>query len=202
MLAEVVGLDDIADVEGFVHARINAARLVLSPEEREELVAEGLAILFRLHRDYRPHIEGHGDNGRFSGYAAQFLSRRLGDAWHRMHPEHHLRCQPDGRRRWEYGQRAVSLDHAQHDEETGRELRPLSDALVQQPGETDLRYRLRVALEERWARRRAFILDVGELLGLGSTPQEVAHETGTTLEMVRSAMDEIGYVADRIKEAA
>jgi hypothetical protein len=40
-----------------------------------------------------------------------FLPRRLGDAWHRWHPEHRYITDPaTGRRRWHYDPPTMSLD--------------------------------------------------------------------------------------------
>ena len=80
-------------------------------EERDELHREGLAILYQLARRYQPRIGDATQDGRFSGYAAMFLPRKLGDAWHAMHPEHrHLTDKTTGERRWHYGDKAVSLE--------------------------------------------------------------------------------------------
>jgi hypothetical protein len=113
MLATTVALHDIQDIEGFVNRTINRANLSLKREEREELVLEGLAILYRLSEIYEPHREGHArDDSRFSGFAAMYLPRKLGDAWHRMHPEHRLVTDPDtGKRSWCYLDKPTSYEH-------------------------------------------------------------------------------------------
>lgn len=92
---------------------IDASGINYSPDEREELLAEGLVILFELARRYKPLQPRHAGEkaGRFSGYAAMFLPRRLGDAWHRWHPEHRYVTDPTtGRRRWHYDPPTMSLD--------------------------------------------------------------------------------------------
>lgn len=112
------GVYDVHDARAFVGAtlerfcRSNAARgrFALSADERAELVSEGLVILYELARDYEPRREGYGQPGRFSGYAAVMLPRRLGDAWHRMHREHQRVARPDGSARWIYGDQPLALD--------------------------------------------------------------------------------------------
>lgn len=111
MLPTTVQLHDIDDVEGFVCATIERAGLgAVEPAEKEELVGEGLAILYALAEKYEPHRPGYEQAGRFSGYAAQFLPRRLGDAWHSRHPEHTRVTGPDGKREWVYREKPASLD--------------------------------------------------------------------------------------------
>lgn len=110
MLAGIVSLYDVDDVEAFVQATLNNSNIDFSGEERDELVLEGIAIMCDLAARYEPHRPGYQQAGRFSGYAAMFLPRRLGDAWHRLHPEHCYVTRPDGSREWVYLERAVSLD--------------------------------------------------------------------------------------------
>lgn len=114
MLATPFRLYDIDDCEGFVAATIQRAGITVETSEHEELMLEGLAILCELAGKFEPHRPGYSQPGRFSGYAAQFLPRRLGDAWHRAHPEHRYVTftEPDGstKRRWVYDSAPVSLD--------------------------------------------------------------------------------------------
>lgn len=118
MLATQVRLHDIDDVEGFVNATLNAFERGDRPEwarlrgpEREELVLEGIAIMYELAGRYEPRRGEHTQDGRFSGFAAAFLPKKLGDAWHRLHPHHRYVTDPDtGKRDWQYLQEAVSLD--------------------------------------------------------------------------------------------
>lgn len=115
MLAELVALGDIDDVWNFVAGTLNRferdAGITLEKDERDELQLEGICILFELAGRFEPHRPGYAQAGRFSGYAAMFLPRRLGDAWHRSHPEHKYVTDPQtGKRRWEYLKGTVSLD--------------------------------------------------------------------------------------------
>jgi hypothetical protein len=112
----VVSLYDIDDVEAFVKAMIARSRVRLTPDEREELVAEGIVILFEMGRKFIPKMEGYEQEGRFSGYAARFLPRKLQDAYHAMHPEYVLRTQPDGSRKWQYNDAPWSFDEEWNDD--------------------------------------------------------------------------------------
>lgn len=109
MLATSVALMDIADVEGFVAATLKRSGIRFTPDEHEDLMAEGLAILYQLAQQWQPRMPGHQQDGRFSGYAAMMLPKRLTDAWHKMHREH-TRLRSPGKRQWVYGEPAVSLD--------------------------------------------------------------------------------------------
>lgn len=112
MLASLVTLHDIDDVEGFVCATIERSGLrnVISQGEREELIAEGILILYELAERFEPQRDGYDQPGRFSGFAAQFLPRRLGDAWHSRNPEHRRVTGEDGKRRWVYSEAPLSLN--------------------------------------------------------------------------------------------
>lgn len=117
MLAEVVALHDVADVEGFVNATINRFEQGNRPEwariardEREELVLEGIAIMYHLADRYEPRRGNHTQDGRFSGFAAFYLPKRLGEAWHRLHAEHRYVTGKDGKREWVYLQPALSIE--------------------------------------------------------------------------------------------
>lgn len=106
MLPSKVALHDVCDVEGFVRATIRRSGIQLSFDEREELIVEGICIMCELGARYRPKPP----NGRFSGFAAQFLPRRLGDAWHSSHPEHRYITTPEGKRAWRYEPPPISFD--------------------------------------------------------------------------------------------
>ena len=115
MLTTVVVLHDVDDVEAFVQATLNASGIAFERDERDELVLEGLAIMYRLADQFEPHRPGYSQPGRFSGYAAMFLPRRLTDAWHRLHPEHCYVTRPDGGREWYFAEQPVSLDGLRSD---------------------------------------------------------------------------------------
>lgn len=110
LLSEKISILDIEDAEGFVAATIVRSKIRCSQHEHEELLTEGLAILFDLARRFEPQREGYERPGRFSGFAAQFLPRKLGDAWHKLHPEHRYVTGEDGKRRWVFFEAPSSLD--------------------------------------------------------------------------------------------
>ncbi len=92
---------DIRDPRGFVADRIKQSGVILSREQREDLIAEGLMILCELARKYEPRRPGYDQDGKFSGYAAKYLTLRLQDAWKAMNPTRTVRDE-DGKRRTEY----------------------------------------------------------------------------------------------------
>ncbi len=112
ILATKLSMGNIDDVEAFVQHCINKGRVILTPDEREELLATGLAITAELYnsydasRDPGAHEKGKG----FFGYALYLLPRKLSDAWHRSQPHHVLRTQEDGSRAYEYLTPAKTID--------------------------------------------------------------------------------------------
>jgi hypothetical protein len=120
LLPRVVSLHDIGDVEMFIQAQLNEWRTnaghVLTVDEREELAAESLCILYELAARFEPHREGYAQAGRFSGFAAAYLPKKLGDAWHRRNPGHrYITDAATGKRRWQFFLEAVSLDGIRDD---------------------------------------------------------------------------------------
>ena len=110
MLHSPIALHDIENCEAFVRDTLRRSTLPFGDDEYEEMVAEGLLILCELSKRYRPRLDGYDTDGCFSGYAARYLPRRLGDAWHRRHPEHRRVTDPTtGRRRWHYDRPPTSL---------------------------------------------------------------------------------------------
>jgi len=216
-LSRKTALHDIEDVEAFVNATINAwlrkSGVRLDVEDRAELVSEGLLILSQLADHYEPHREGYEQAGRFSGFAAQFLPRRLTDAWHRLNPHHEYKTQPDGSRRWRYNQPAVSLDAML--DESPREGDPSRSFMhdqaalrvVDDPAEGDdggFRERLRPVLMEQAMREVHLAVEVGALLGVGTSPAEVCAELGIRSGELAEAVERIKRVAHKLmtQEAA
>lgn len=114
MLASRVSLHDIEDVWDFVQATLHRQQIPCEQDEREELAAEGLTILYALAAKYEQRRGGHPQDGRFSGFAAYFLPKKLLTAWHRLHPEHrYVTSSSDGKRFWLYLTPSVSLDAEQ-----------------------------------------------------------------------------------------
>ena len=191
MLTATVALFDVDDVEAFVQATLNRfcqansrrGHIVLAPDERDELVLEGLAIMQRLANQFEPHREGYAQAGRFSGYAAQMLPRKLGDAWHALHPEHQLVTQPDGKRRWQYERPSVSLDAITS--EDGDRAPLLADSAKLSPAA--LKTRMHAAMFERWTAKVKLWAEIGELLAHGATDADIQEILGLTGEQVREA---------------
>ncbi len=111
MIATAIRLHDVNDAQAFVAANIHKSGVIISTSEREDLLAEGLTILFELASRYEPHRPGYEKAGSFAGYAAKYLPGRMRDAYHALHPEHIARRDPDGRRVYDYGERPMSLQH-------------------------------------------------------------------------------------------
>lgn len=127
LIGKPVAIMDVENAEAFCQRAIDRSGIPYGPDEREELLAEGLTILCELADKYRPLPARPGIDkqaGRFSGYAAMFLPRRLGDSWHKSHPNHRYVTDPEtGKRGWYYGPEMLSLDGlaATHDEESRRQ---------------------------------------------------------------------------------
>lgn len=114
MLATSVALHDVDDVEGFVHGTLNdigrRANTNIRGEERDELVLEGLTLMYELAARYAPQEDHAQQVSRFSGYAAYLLPKKLTTAWHRLHENHRYTTRPDGKREWLYLKPAISFD--------------------------------------------------------------------------------------------
>ena len=187
------GLWDIRDPHAFVHATIRRARLILSTDELDELHAEGMAILYQLAKKFQPHIAGHEHEGRFSGYAAMYLPRKLGDAWHRMNPHHLLVTREDGGRKWDYRDRAVSLEAVLADDPDR------SDLLLAKMTTGGMGDRVRKALAQKWAQKIDLIANIADLLSQGATQSDVAQMLGLTGGQVQEAIGEIQTVEARVR---
>jgi len=106
-----VSIWDVKEPEAFVRAMIVKTKLKIpDPYEREDVVAEGMAILVDLASKFKPHMAGYAKAGSFAGYCSQYLPRKIWAAWHNMHPEHLLCTQDDGKKRYIYGEAPASLD--------------------------------------------------------------------------------------------
>ena len=117
------------DAEAFVRSTLHRSGIRFEHDEFEDLVCEGLALLWQLAASYDARRGGHAQDGRFSGYAAAFLPKRLGDAWHRRHPEHIYSSRENGKRQWTYYPAPVSFDGLlEHQpERADRHARPMGD---------------------------------------------------------------------------
>lgn len=186
-------LHDIRDPGAFVHATINdfcrgrgtRAPIALSLDERDELHCEGLAILHKLAAGYHSRLDGYEVDGRFSGYAASYLPKKLGDAWHKLHSEHMLLTQPDQTRRWHYGDKAVSLEAIVAENPDGHPILASSERGY------DLGSRLRKALVKRARAEQDWIVGVAKRIGQGQSPASTAAELGISEDSVRTYMRSI-----------
>lgn len=104
-----VELGDIKEAYGFVAKCIAKSGIKVQGEEYDEMMCEGIVILCALHDRYDASKDT-GPKASFAGYAWYLLPRKLKDAWHKLHPEHVMRTQPDGKRKYEYHQAPVSID--------------------------------------------------------------------------------------------
>jgi hypothetical protein len=94
----------VDSVDGFVADAIHDGRAWLSPDKREEMLAEGRQIMLRLAQQYTPGKGGRDVNGsRFSGFAAKYLRLKLSDAYGRV-------CERDEQDRDPSQRPPVSLD--------------------------------------------------------------------------------------------
>ena len=148
---------DVRDPRGFVAAAIQKSGVRPSPAQRDDLIAEGLAILCDLAGRYEPHREGYTRPGKFSGYAASLLPRRMQDAWHQMNPTLTSRDEETGKRVREF------LKHTTLDDES---LPPLAATygLVDSPEGYDTVDRAIEAMptwDRACARRLVSLLDDG-----------------------------------------
>lgn len=114
-MASAVAVHDIDDIEGFVKAIIVKTKLkIYDSHEREELVAEGMAILLHLASIFKPHMEGYENPGSFAGYCSRFLPKKITTAYFKMHPEHLLETTTDEHgkqvKRYVFGDAPASWD--------------------------------------------------------------------------------------------
>lgn len=196
-----VTLGNIEDAEAFVRHCMGKVRIQLTDDEREELAAEGMAILVALHDKYDPTKDkmAGGKTGGFFGYALYLLPRKLGDAWHQMNPHHVLRTQPDGSRRYEYMDREISLDADERIREleapTGPDTRDLGDAATYRPPGS-----IASAVSVMRGMERAMATPVLHLLESGYNTREVARKLGVkyaTVETTRAAISSAVWLVNQ-----
>ena len=127
MLRRQCSIYDVEDIEAFVVMCIKRSGVKPMSHEWEDLVAEGLCLLWAMSNNYQQGI------GCFSGYAVKYMPRKIREAYNRG-SEHALhRTQEDGTRRWEYYERAVSLDALM--QENKEERGGLNESTVRVVGE-------------------------------------------------------------------
>jgi hypothetical protein len=85
------GLEDIEDVRRYVAQVVRRRWAQLGPSEMEEAVQEGIAIVYRLHAEWRP-----ADCASFANLCSTYLPLRLTDWW-RRDMRQRLICRRNGR---------------------------------------------------------------------------------------------------------
>jgi hypothetical protein len=127
-----VSLHDIDNVEAFVVMCVKRSGAQPTNEEWPDLVAEGICLLYAMAGNYIHHMEGYSQAGKFSGYALNYLPKKIKEAWHRGHEEHlQVTEKETGKRRWKYCKKRVSYDQlTANDEETV----PLDERTLRFPG--------------------------------------------------------------------
>lgn len=153
---DALAVHDVRDARGFVIRAL--PNVTLSPDAREELIAEGVRILLEMAERYRPGHGGRDPSGsRFSGYAARFLPGKLLDAWRRTegHSCHHL---PDGTRQWRPPPQTIPLSACEEDHVPQRQGAHQDEQIVT---------RLADAIDALWRQERALTLRVGIALSEG-----------------------------------
>lgn len=108
-MTQPVAIYDVKDAQRFVAAAVHRLPFQLDQNEIEELIAEGQAILVELSNGYTSHRDGYDQPGRFSGYAAQYLPRRLIRAYHNLHETHYEARTTEGRE-WRQVPPPIRLD--------------------------------------------------------------------------------------------
>jgi hypothetical protein len=195
LLAEKTRLRDVANVEGFAAAALDRVirkhALAIDAEERAELLAEGIAILYELANRYEARRPGYAREGSFAGYAAVMLPKRLADAWHAMHPEHR-RISTEQGRRWSYGQPPVALEDA-------GPLAALDAAAESARSEVD---RLDEALALIPAWERFAIRAMIDLAGEGRTASEIALKLSVSPKVLGQMREHLGNALARAEELA
>lgn len=193
MLHERIALYDVRDVEQFVQACVNRSRRRYAPDERDELVAAGLLIACDLAAKFEPHRAGYEQPGRFSGYLARFLPLKLEDAYHRMHPEHVLKTQADGKRKHEYRDKPVSLQALMGDDPDSQSLLDTVD----QPTAHILAMRVYPLLLAAWTARIKVWCMMAAMFAEGATEADVAEKLECTRADVRQGREALKEVWER-----
>lgn len=105
-----VSFHNIEDAEAVVRSIIRKGRKILTGDQMDELVSEGMRIMCKLATDYEPGKNGlDPTTSSFSGYVWKLLPGKLSDAANRLHGGH-LATLPDGSRRWHYDEPPASLE--------------------------------------------------------------------------------------------
>lgn len=117
---------DVEDIEGFVNDMAQLVVKFTNQEEWDELICEGIALLLNMAKNFVPWKPGYDKPGKFSGYCAAYLPRKISNAWYKMHPEHiqETITLDDGskKKRYRHGQAPGSLPELDGEDERIRTL--------------------------------------------------------------------------------
>lgn len=198
----------IEDAESFVRDAIRDGGARLSPDDFDDVLAEGLLILAGLQKAYQPGRNGLDPvSSRWGGFASKYLRLKLGDAYHRLQENHRLVAGEDGRRRWVYEEAPVSLSHVVRAAETpaGPGVDPdpadhIRALQVTDEHDTDMAETLRGALDRRWAVDRETTVKFGVLMGMGYAATECARRLRIDAKEAALCFDRIRRVAHDLSE--
>jgi hypothetical protein len=113
MLHNRVSLFDIYDVEAFVIACVKRSGTNAPREYWDDLVAEGICLLYQMAKNYKPQMDGYETAGKFSGYAIMWLPKQIKQAWHRSQEHHvHVTDKETRKREWRYRLAPISYEIA------------------------------------------------------------------------------------------
>lgn len=117
MLSRKVSLKDVDDVEAFVITCVKRSGCNAPSDRWEELIAEGILLLYVMAENYQDQMPGYEVAGRFSGYAIKWLPRQIGQYWHKSQENHLYVKDPETKRRgWTYRQGPVSWEALMSDD--------------------------------------------------------------------------------------
>lgn len=124
VLSAKVSLHDVEDVEAFVIMCIKRSGCNAPSSAWDDLICEGICLLYKMASNYKPRLDGYTQDGRFSGYAVKWLPKQILKAWHTSH-EHHLYTKDPitKKRGWTYRLAPVSFEMINNGDQTNQEVR-------------------------------------------------------------------------------
>lgn len=129
MLSKQCSIYDIDDIEAFIIMCIKRSGAKPLQSEWEDLIAEGLYLLWAMSERYDTTI------GCFSGYALKYMPRKLKHYY--MSTQEHcvLRTKPDKSREWSSYARPVSWEQVTSNHSEGGQKRVLHEERLRKPGD-------------------------------------------------------------------
>lgn len=200
LLSGKVQLHDVVDVESFVADAIRDGGARLTPDDREELLAEGLRIMVRLAQQYQPGFNGlDPTTSTFAGFASKYLRLKLSDAYHRLQETHRLVTDDTGKKAWSYGAKPASLDAMVAESAEGADH--VKSLQQEDAYDSDMAHTLRSVLEKRWPHDRETTVRVGVLMGCDHTLREAASILGIDDREAVLALERIKAVRGSLRKA-